>query len=325
MNIKRFCAMLFLIFSHHATFAQFGPVIGIDVSLLLSLEKYSDIHGWEPVALYPFVGVQVGVFRLTGFGGAGLALTGTETSSGSSSEGSWKIWNFDKWYGSYSFGGNLELVFDSFLLGCGYGYEYFVPDIWHFENKATYSFIRAALGMNMDDESSMKLYYDYRFNDNGFKFGILFGSWTLFDGASYAPSPAPPPRPRPVPSPKPEEKPIDNAGTIYYSYNGTGYVYFSESVFYLCSNGQPVGYVENGVIYAFAGRVLGFYESPFIYSRSGNPVGANNPKSLGTDAVGKRAVIKADKQDLPPKEPRDSVRKPRLKNAYIGGSLRDVF
>jgi hypothetical protein len=120
-------------------------------------------------------------------------------------------------------------------------------------------------------------------------------------------------------------KPGNNTGIVYYSYNGTGSVYFSENVFYLCSSGRPAGYVEGGTIYDFSGRVLGFYENRFIYDKNGNPVGADDPKRLGTDAAVKRSVSKANKQDVPAKQPKDSVKKPRLKNAYVGGTLQNVF
>jgi hypothetical protein len=147
----------------------------------------------------------------------------------------------------------------------------------------------------------------------------------VFD--SYRPpSPSPAPRPQPAPSPALLPEPVvNNAGTIYYSYDGTGSVYLSETVFYRCSSGEAVGYVEGGTIYAFSGRVLGFYENDFIYDKNGNPVGAADPKGLGTDAAAKRPVAKTEKQDLPAKQPKDSVNRPRLRNAYRGGFLQDIF
>jgi hypothetical protein len=154
-----------------------------------------------------------------------------------------------------------------------------------------------------------------------FGIGLAFGHFA----PSYRP---PPPAPRPQPSPPPAPAPPPPApvsGTVYYSYNGIGYVYFNEGVFYLCSDGRPVGYVDAGVIFAFGGRVLGFYENAFIYDRNGNPVGADDPKRLGTDAAAKRSVTKAGKQALPVKQPKQSVTRPRLKNGYFGGSLQDIF
>jgi hypothetical protein len=140
------------------------------------------------------------------------------------------------------------------------------------------------------------------------------------------PPPAPPPAPQPAPPPSPPTPPQgDNSGTVYYSYDGTGYVYLSQGVFYLCSSGRPVGYIDAGVIYAFSGRVLGFYESTFIYNRNGNPVGADDPKRLGINADGKRNVAKANKQGVPVKQPKEPINRPRLKNGYFGGSLRDIF
>jgi hypothetical protein len=162
-----------------------------------------------------------------------------------------------------------------------------------------------------------------------------FPKFTL--GVSYAlkkyiPTP-PASRPYPVypaPTPQysePEPPPVvkPQAGTVYYQYNGIGYVYFNESVFYLCANGRPVGYLEGDIIYAFSGKVLGFYAHPFIHDRQGNTIGADDPKKLGTDAAAKRQVSKAAQQDVPVKGPQQFINKPRLKNAYYGGLLSDIF
>jgi hypothetical protein len=124
----------------------------------------------------------------------------------------------------------------------------------------------------------------------------------------------------------PDPTPVENnEGTIYYQYDGTGYVYVSESVFYLCSSGKPVGYVENGVIFSFGGSVLGFYERSFIYDKQGYAVGAPDPGSLGTAAGDKKPVNKAYKQGLPEKQTKASVNKPQLRNMYRGGLLSDIF
>lgn len=120
-------------------------------------------------------------------------------------------------------------------------------------------------------------------------------------------------------------KPADNAGTVYYSYNGTGYVYLSGDVFYRCADGMPLGYVEDGTIYAFGGNVLGYYERFFIYDLNGNAVGADGAKALGMDAADPIEVTKALKQPLPVKQKKADVKKPRLKNIYLSGSLEEVF
>jgi hypothetical protein len=129
----------------------------------------------------------------------------------------------------------------------------------------------------------------------------------------------------PPPPPRPKPEPVDNKGTIYYSYDGEGYVYIDDSVFYRCSTGKPVGYTEGGVIYAFEGDVLGFFEGYFIYDRNGYPKGAPDPKNLGTDAAGKKQVRKAEKQSLPAKGTKTAAAKPRLRNGYFGGVLQDIF
>jgi hypothetical protein len=139
------------------------------------------------------------------------------------------------------------------------------------------------------------------------------------------PSPIPLPVPAPLPAPSSVPAPVDNSGQIYYSYDGIGYVYIDNNVFYRCSNGNPVGYVESGVIYAFSGDVLGFLEGSFIYDRNGKPLGAPDPKDLGKDAAGKKSVTKAGKQSLPAKQSKSTVNKPKLRNGYFGGVLRDMF
>jgi len=133
------------------------------------------------------------------------------------------------------------------------------------------------------------------------------------------------PTPEPHPTIVPERIPVNNAGTVFYSYDGRGYVYIDNSVFYLCSNGRPVGYIEDGVIYAFKGNVLGFFDGSFIYTKNGYPIGAANPKSLGVDASDKKSVTKANKQNLPDKESKAAVNRPRLRNGYYGGVLSDIF
>ncbi|MDR1901445.1 MAG: hypothetical protein LBQ88_04075 [Treponema sp.] len=141
--------------------------------------------------------------------------------------------------------------------------------------------------------------------------GAFFAELTLLNAT---PPPLPPPPPRP-----------NNPGQIYYSYNGIGHVYEDNSVFYLCSNGKPVGYLEGGVIYAFGGKALGFVDRSWIYNLKGDPIGAIDPKSLGLDAEGKKPVTKADKQGLPAKQAGTPVNKPRLRNGYFGGVLSDIF
>jgi hypothetical protein len=87
-----------------------------------------------------------------------------------------------------------------------------------------------------------------------------------------------------------------------------------------------VGYVEDKAIYSFGGYVLGYYDGKFVYGKNGDTVGASDPKALGTDAAAKQSVTKAGKQAVPEKQLKAvTLIQPRLKNRYIGGSLRDVF
>ncbi|MDR2210515.1 MAG: hypothetical protein LBO65_03480 [Spirochaetaceae bacterium] len=133
------------------------------------------------------------------------------------------------------------------------------------------------------------------------------------------------PLPDPPPSPAPKPKPINNTGDIFYSYDGTGYVYMDASVFYRCSDGKAVGYTQDGVIYAFSGRGLGFFDGSFIYKLDGDAIGAPDPRNLGLNAAEAKPVRKAGKQNLPEKGPRASVNKQRLRNRYWGGVLQDIF
>jgi hypothetical protein len=123
----------------------------------------------------------------------------------------------------------------------------------------------------------------------------------------------------------PPPEPTDNTGVVYYSYDGNGYVYMDNSVFYYCSDGKPVGYVEGGVIYAFNGSGLGFLEGDFIHDPEGKPKGARNPQQLGTDAAQRKPVTKAPKQDVPEKMPKAAVNTPKLRNRFFGGTLSDIF
>lgn len=133
-----------------------------------------------------------------------------------------------------------------------------------------------------------------------------------------------------LPPRTPKKDTRDNAGTVYYQYDGTGLVYLSDGgVFYRCSGGKPAGYTKGGVIYSFEGAVLGFYKKPFIYDKNGNAQGASNPKKLGKNAAPKQFVYKAEKQELPAglpvKQDAPFANKPKLKNDYSGGSLENVF
>jgi hypothetical protein len=144
------------------------------------------------------------------------------------------------------------------------------------------------------------------------------GDFAEFTLTTTTPPPDPPP-------PPPEPEPGDNTGVVYYSYDGTGYVYMDNSVFYHCSDGKPVGYVESGVIYAFNGSGLGFLEGSFIHDLQGKPKGARRPQQLGTDAAQRKPVTKAPKQDLPEKMSKAAVNKPKLRNRYFGGTLEEIF
>jgi hypothetical protein len=294
------------------------PVYGIESTFLLS---GSSNYGWELFAAYLLVGLQTKIFRMSVFGGGGLSAAPKSSISEWIDNGYSEI-DFT-W--TCGFGGSLEVLLNWWEIGIGYGMA--GPNRGD-KGKHLYPFIRGSIGFGMFEAA--KFYYDYNFENNGWKLGLLVR--IDLREPSYTPYPSPSPRPvdpypQPAPYIPPEEPPVEenNEGTIYYQYDGIGYVYVSESIFYLCSSGRPVGYIERGVIYSFGGAVLGFYEKSFIYDRNGNPVGAANPKSLGTDATGKKPVTKAAKQDVPVKQPQASVNKPRLKNGYFGGSLRDVF
>ncbi|MDR2551870.1 MAG: hypothetical protein LBD31_01700 [Treponema sp.] len=102
-------------------------------------------------------------------------------------------------------------------------------------------------------------------------------------------------------------------------------MYLSDAVFFQCSDGKPLGYVEGGAIYTFGGRCLGFMEGNFVYDLKGYPKGAVDPKSLGKDAQAKKPVTQAVKQNLPEKQSQVPVTKPKLRNGYFGGLLSDVF
>jgi hypothetical protein len=332
VRIAVFC-LIFLSASSIINSQEIKPVTGIEFSPLLS---GSSNYGWELFAAYPLVGLQTEIFRLSAFAGGGLSVRDLFSDERT-------IWSWDSEEGfswgedftwTYSFGGNLEVLLDEWQVGIGGGMA--GPNLVD-KDKFLYPFIRVSAGILIGDMET-KLYYDYNFDNNGYKVGLLVGIYTAkssYTPPPWSPSPSPPPppppsppKPRPVdPSPRLEEPPVEknNGGTIYYQYDGTGYVFVSENVFYLCYNGRPVGYIERGVIYSFGGAVLGFYEKSFIYDRNGNPVGAADPKSLGTDAAGKKSVTKANKQDVPVRQTQASVNKPRLKNGYFGGSLRDVF
>ncbi|GHU80536.1 hypothetical protein FACS189468_0620 [Spirochaetia bacterium] len=170
--------------------------------------------------------------------------------------------------------------------------------------------------------------YDNIREDLGVSVGVGFKFAKKVTPPAPRPTPAPQPKPTPTPQPTPPPAPPveqQQAGTVFYQYDGTGYVYLTDNVFYLCTNGRPVGYREGDTIYAFSGKVLGFYANAFIYDIRGNPVGADDPQKLGTDAAARKQASKAPQQDVPAKSPKQSVDKPRLKNGYFGGSLNTVF
>ena len=150
------------------------------------------------------------------------------------------------------------------------------------------------------------------------------GSFAAFSMQKATPPPLPPPPPLPAPEPTPAGS-INNAGIIFYSYDGTGYVYYDNAIFYRCSDGKPVGYVESGAIYGFNGTALGFLERSYIHDLNGYPIGTTYSNKLGMDDKDKKPVNKAAKQDLPAKQTRVPVKKPSLRDMYFGGVLQDIF
>jgi hypothetical protein len=109
------------------------------------------------------VQLDVGIFRFTALGGAGL----------------FRSESTDKW--SYNFGGNVACWFldGSFFIGIGGGIE--GPTI---TNNGNYPFARLSFGMGgyrnkkrvgVFSTTSLSVYYDYNFDDNGFKLGLLVG------------------------------------------------------------------------------------------------------------------------------------------------------
>jgi hypothetical protein len=153
----------------------------------------------------------------------------------------------------------------------------------------------------------------------------FIGEYAEFSIDTNKPPPDPPPPPPPPPEP-PAEPGVNNAGRIYYDNEGTGYVYLGgDSVFYRCRDGKPLGYVEQGLIYAFTGQGLGVLQGNFIHDTRGYPLGAVDPKDLGTQAADKRVPRKAEMQNLPPKQPRAPFTRPRLRHRYFGDLLADMF
>jgi hypothetical protein len=230
----------------------------------------------------------------------------------------------DGFYFAYGFGGNAEIIISRLLLGAGYGWTGATLEAAG-NNLST--FVRGPLGFQTggygNKAETFKFHYDYNF-DGGYRIGLLVSFYApLLSGSILRPAPRPAPQPQPAPPPPPP--PAPPSGVIYYDYNGTGYVYLSDAVFYHCSDGNPLGYGEGGAIYAFNGRCLGFLEDNFIYDLKGLPKGAVDPISLGLDAQAKKPVTQEAKQSLPAKQSPVPVTKPKLSNTYRGGLLSDVF
>lgn len=147
--------MLFLIFSQPA-FAQTVLSLGIEGLLYTG---YSSNYGLDFISGYPFIEFQTGPFFASAFGGGGLSV---------------KIEVGEQF--SYQFGANLGFLLGYFFIGGGAGMA--GPNLSG--ESALYPFIRGMAGAGAGDDDFTtfvyaKLYYDYNFNDNGYKVGILFG------------------------------------------------------------------------------------------------------------------------------------------------------
>jgi hypothetical protein len=125
---------------------------GINVSLFTS---YSSNYGFE-LAAYPEIGLQIGIYRFTAFAGGGTSLSFSEE---------------NEWSWSYNFGGNAAIFIDSLLIGIGGGME--GPNLTD-NGRKVYPFVRASLGY-IFSAMLWTFFYDYNFDNNGSKFGILFG------------------------------------------------------------------------------------------------------------------------------------------------------
>jgi hypothetical protein len=141
-----------------------SPIVGVGVT---PLAGYSSNYGWELIGVYPEIGVDVGIFRFTAFGGGGLSFSESVAK------------------GSYNFGGNAAVWFlgDVFFIGVGGGMG--GPKLTDNGN-SSYPFVRLSFGLGGLDSynekrwgifslTSLTVYYDYNFDDKGFKFGLLLG------------------------------------------------------------------------------------------------------------------------------------------------------
>jgi hypothetical protein len=168
----------FLSAAFPATAQGAGPAWGIEGSAALASHSgvggsYKTVFGtdsWE-LALYPLLGLEIFNFRLSAFAGGGLGLTfnyskGTETTNGIE-----KDYAEGGLYWTYSFGGNLEALLGTWILGVGGGMTgSTIADTGLADSgKSPSPFIRVSLGIgdDFDNEFALKLYYDYNF-DGGF-------------------------------------------------------------------------------------------------------------------------------------------------------------
>ncbi|GMO15753.1 MAG: hypothetical protein Pg6A_01980 [Termitinemataceae bacterium] len=149
-NPRLFAIPLFLIFSL-PVFAQTALSFGLEVALYTG---YSSNYGLDFISGYPFIEFQTGPFFASAFGGGGLSC---------------------RLEASYQFGGNLGFLLGDCFIGGGAGMA--GPNLSG--ESALYPFVRGFAGVgdftSGDNASYVKLYYDYNFNDNGYKLGILFG------------------------------------------------------------------------------------------------------------------------------------------------------
>jgi predicted small secreted protein len=129
----------------------------INFSLFTS---YSSNYGCE-LAAYPEIGWNVGIFRFTAFAGGGISYSEKA-----------------EWLWLYNFGGNAAIFFtDSMFIGGGGGIE--GPNLAD-NGHPVYPFVRVSLGYLLSVMTDywatlFTVYYDYNFDNNGFKLGLLFG------------------------------------------------------------------------------------------------------------------------------------------------------
>jgi len=60
-------------------------------------------------------------------------------------------------------------------------------------------------------------------------------------------------------------------GMDFYDRHGNATCYLPDGEHLYLWNGNPVGYIGDGRVYSFAGKVLGWFENGWLYDRSNRP------------------------------------------------------